>query len=217
MLAETTINYPYANLGDTPQAFTAIYQENCNIAIWRQSVPPALVDSLSRAVVDYAFPSLATIVEPEQAKDLILERYSDMTGVEAFADHVALVIDMYCCLFDLNAAGLRLKKLTGAMCPKFHVDHVPCRLVVTYCGVATQWLIEDNIDRTKLGIASAGLTDEQSGICLDHTMIEQMQAGDVALLKGEKWLNNEGRGLVHRSPSAALDSPRIVMTLDFAR
>lgn len=50
------------------------------------------------------------------------------------------MVDMFCCLFELKRAGLRLTVLDRAMCPRFHVDRVPCRLVTTYLGAATEWL-----------------------------------------------------------------------------
>jgi hypothetical protein len=46
--------------------------------------------------------------------------------------------------------------------------------------------------------------------------IQTLRAGDVALLKGESWENNEGAGLVHRSPAVKLGQQRLLLTLDFA-
>ena len=37
----------------------------------------------------------------------------------------------------------------------------------------------------------------------------------MALLKGELWANNEGAGLVHRSPQLPIGSRRLLITLDF--
>lgn len=42
-----------------------------------------------------------------------------------------------------------------------------------------------------------------------------MQPGHVALVKGERWLGNEGRGLIHRSPSLAPGQRRLLLTLDW--
>jgi len=38
------------------------------------------------------------------------------------------------------AAGTRITTLDRAMCPRFHVDRVPVRLIVTWGGPGTQWL-----------------------------------------------------------------------------
>ena len=39
----------------------------------------------------------------------------------------ALLVDMFTCLFDLPQAGFHMTVLDHVMCPRFHVDHVPCR------------------------------------------------------------------------------------------
>lgn len=101
------------------------------------------------------------------------------------------------------------------MCPRFHVDKVPCRLITTYYGIATQWLPQYLVDRTKLGAGCSGKTDEDSGLLLEPNAIQQLEAGQVALLKGENWLNNQNAGLVHRSPQPGEGEKRLLLTLDF--
>ena len=138
--------------------------------------------------------------------------YSDAT---ALSNDVAQLVDMFCYLFDLNHAGLRLTTLDRAMCPRFHVDRVPCRLVTTYQGCSTQWLPHQLIDRTKLGTGSNGLPDEHSGLYPNAEDVQQLTAGDVALLKGELWNERENFGLVHRSPTPEPGEKRLLLTLDF--
>jgi hypothetical protein len=101
------------------------------------------------------------------------------------------------------------------MCPRFHFDRIPCRLVTTYQGAATQWLNNDVIDRDKLGAGSQGKPDEESGLLNNLSDINQLTRGDVALLNGEHWYKNEGAGLVHRSPPVADGERRLLLTLDF--
>ena len=45
--------------------------------------------------------------------------------------------------------------------------------------------------------------------------IEQLDTGDVALLKGESWEGNDGAGIVHRSPYEKSKYQRLYMTIDF--
>ena len=122
---------------------------------------------------------------------------------------------MFCCLFDIKGVGLRISILERAMCPRFHVDKIPCRLITTYHGVATDWLLHDVIDRGKLGAGNQGKPDEQSGLFNSLSDINRLKKGDVALLKGEGWYNNNGAGLVHRSPPVAEGERRLLLTLDF--
>ena len=132
------------------------------------------------------------------------------------SEDIAELVDMFCCLFDLGRVGLRLTVLDKAMCPKFHVDKVPCRLVTTYQGSATDWLPHNKVDRSKLGHGSEGKPDEQSGLFSKMDDIQHLTAGDVALLKGESWEGNEGAGLVHRSPSLSAGESRLLLTLDMS-
>ena len=97
----------------------------------------------------------------------------------------------------------------------FHVDKIPCRLVTTYQGVATQWLNHSDVNRSKLGTGNLGKPDEESGLFKSLNNINQLKQGDVALLKGEYWDENEGAGLVHRSPAVAANEQRLLLTLDF--
>lgn len=134
---------------------------------------------------------------------------------DALSEDIALIVDMFCCLFDVKEAGLRLTRLESPMCPKFHFDRVPCRLVTTYTGRATEWLTNDVINRAKLGAGSLGQPDHLSGLYDSERLIRQMQPGDVALLKGSGWEGSENGGLVHRSPHVGQDERRLLLTLDF--
>ena len=54
-----------------------------------------------------------------------------------------------------------------------------------------------------------------SGLYDNAKHIKQLKSGDVALLKGELWQNNEGAGLIHRSPQLADNCRRLLLTIDF--
>jgi Protein of unknown function (DUF1826) len=125
---------------------------------------------------------------------------------------------MFSHLFELENVGLRFGMLDKAMCPKFHVDHVPCRLVCTYGGIGTEFLQDTFVNRAKLGSGSGGLSDDVSGLIKgDMDAISTMPAYGIGLLKGSKWEGNEQNGAVHRSPKLSEKSPRrLLLTLDFA-
>lgn len=124
-----------------------------------------------------------------------------------FLDDLGWLVEAFFCLTGARRIGLRLRVLDKPMCPRFHVDHVPLRLVTTYQGAASEWLDESGLDRRLLGGAQAEVVDEQ--------LIHSLSTGDVALLKGERWEGNEGAGLVHRSPRAEPGLARLLLTLDW--
>ena len=123
---------------------------------------------------------------------------------------------MFCYLFDLKRAGLRLTVLEQPMCPRFHVDNVPSRLVTTYQGIATEWLPHDLVDRSKLGPGSQGQPDQKSGLYKSEHDIRRLDCGDVALFKGERWEGNQNAGLMHRPPETFAGQSRLLLTLDFS-
>jgi hypothetical protein len=133
--------------------------------------------------------------------------FRDLEGHEGFIADLQWLVSAFACLLGARRVGLRLRVLDKAMCPRFHVDHVPVRLITTYAGIGSQWLKEGVMDREQLGQANA---EPQ-----DMAQIQQLQSGDVALLKGEKWHGNEGFGLIHRSPQPALGERRLLLTLDW--
>ena len=86
--------------------------------------------------------------------------------------------------------------------------------MTTYLGAGTEWLSHEAVDRSKLGTGSRGLPDHESGLFKAQSDIQQLNSGDVALLKGELWEGNEDAGLVYRSPGVADGDLRLLLTLD---
>ncbi|WP_394497329.1 DUF1826 domain-containing protein [Shewanella sp. ENK2] len=200
---------------DNPNVLTDIYREEVNIAIWQQELSHDVVSCAQRLVTEIPHLKAVMTVTPQESYQHLTEHLSLFENNHLICHQISLLVDMFCTLFELKRVGLRLTALDRAMCPKFHVDRVPSRLVCTFTGNTTQWLENNVIDRSKLGIGSQGLADEESGLLQSIEDINQLSVGDVALLKGEGWIDNEGGGLVHRSPSLTKDEKRLLLTLDF--
>jgi hypothetical protein len=202
-----------------PNILPEIYNAQTNIAIWHRTLTEKLTHGVTALINTPAIKPVELAVSPQDAyQKLISVLKVDDTNQEimqALCADMTLLVEMFCCLFDLKRAGLRLTVLDSPMCPRFHVDRIPCRLVTTYQGIATQWLEHRHVDRTKLGVGNLGKKDEESGLYNNSNHINQLNEGDVALLKGEYWDDNLGAGLVHRSPPVAANEPRLLLTLDF--
>jgi len=214
---EDILPAPYTSISrsNSHLSLTNIYQDDINIAIWQSAISSDLKSNA--ALLMQLLPNMKVVVTvtPQTTISALQENYAELAEYDALCQHLALLVDMFCTLFELKRVGLRLTVLNNAMCPKFHVDKVPCRLVTTLAGDATEWLPSNAVDKTKLGKGSLGLTDAESGIYQHEDDIQQLSVGDVALLKGEGWLNNENNGLVHRSPSIPVHEQRLLLTLDF--
>ena len=191
---------------------TEIYQPKYNISIWQRRLPTGMIDAINDMLQTRKPLTLVKRVTPSNVEEYIRDKLTGATCADALSKDVAMIVDMFCCLFDVEEAGLRLTTLDSAMCPKFHVDQIPCRLVTTYTGAATQWLEKNDIERSKLGIA--GVVNNLPNMHNSDLAVKQMHSGDVALLKGSGWQGNESMGLVHRSPALMLDERRLLLTLD---
>ena len=197
-----------------PAVLEHIYRDDAAIVIWRRELSQKL-QTAARFLLQNRALKLSITVMPQDALVAISAALDKPDKAMALSADAARLVDQFCRLFALSRARLSLSTLDRTMCPRFHVDRVPCRLVTTYQGPATEWLRHDAVDRTKLGLGNAGLADERSGLFAGKHAIQRLNCGDVALLKGELWRDYEGVGLVHRSPDADADRPRLFLSVNF--
>ena len=198
------------SFGGTPLALSDILNDGVNLAIWQRQLPLHIAE----------FGALLVALDEPLAESLVIELSSedavpnlqglasscrDLEGYDGFIADVSWLVSAFACLLGAKRIGVRLRLLDKAMCPRFHVDHVPVRLITTYAGIGSQWLREGVMDRRTLGQADAEPTER----------IEQIHCGEVALHKGTKWHGNEGHGLIHRSPALKTDERRLILTLDW--
>ncbi len=194
---------------------TRIYDKQVNLAVYERDISHEInqfVRYMLEYETDFAF---VKIIQPDQVKQELSKTLPKHFCRESFLEDLATICDMYAVLFDLEKIGFRLSVLTSAMCPRFHVDQIPCRLLSTYGDTGTEWLTEQNIDRNKLGRGNNGLPDNESGIYFDEEQICSLNPYDVALFKGESWPGNTDKGIVHRSPAITESNPRLLLSLDF--
>lgn len=204
----------YAVESTAPVVLSDIYDQQTNIVIWRRELSDTLKNSVMAFVASNPNFLTTMTVTPQSSLSSISRALGGVKQQE-LSENIAELVDMFCCLFELKRAGLRLAAIDRAMCPKFHTDKIPCRLVTTFQGIATEWLPHQAVKREKLGVGSKGQPDNQSGLYGQEHDIQQLKCGDVGLLKGELWEGNENAGLVHRSPALLEGQRRLLLTLDF--
>ena len=192
--------------GEAPKVLTEIFEDGVNLAVWQRRLPAQVEDfatlavSLGQSLADQRVLDVNEH-EPPQLPGLLQEA-ADLHGYEGFVADVMWLVSAYTCLVGARRVGLRLRVLQGAMCPRFHVDNVPLRLLTTYVGPGREWREEGATKRVGPHWAAAPVDN-----------IRVLQAGEVAVVKGEKWLGNEGAGLIHRSPAS--DQRRLLLSLDW--
>ena len=178
---------------------------------------------IERAAPDFPL-SIAELLEKEEDAELTFHRGQDPRLVPALldaqfdlraADGAAFYADLqftaerFLELTRARTIGVRLEKIANDNCRLFHIDHVPLRLISTYCGPATEWLRNEDVRRSGLGKGSDEL------VKVAGARVQRFQPGWIGILKGERYLGNRGRAIVHRSPSiAGSGKARLLLRMD---
>ena len=129
--------------------------------------------------------------------------FADIDGHGAFVAWLATLTNTFAALNGARRVGIRISHLRGPMCPRFHVDHVPSRVLVPLAGPGTEWIPD-----------AAVRTEADGRIAQDPpaAAVQQLATGSIGLFKGAAFGDGDVRGVAHRSPPG--DADRVLMTLD---
>ena len=130
----------------------------------------------------------------------------DADAHSALLDEIAEASEMLGELLHCERVGVRLKTLSAPMCPRFHVDHVPCRMLITLSGSGTEWIPNGDVDWDVFSDLDTMAPPLQA-----NRQIRQLTTGHWSLLKGGAW-NGRFGGVVHRSPHEV--GERLLLSLD---
>jgi hypothetical protein len=203
---------------DDPTDLVGIYDADVNLCVLNRLPSPTVAGFCERLLASpLKFETEVRIAGNETPGDgLLPEEARMLPGAADWLADLAWAVDIFRDLFEPEAVGLRLRILDKTMCPRFHVDFVPVRLVCTYGGVGTEWLPDEAVDRSKLGHGVSGKSDAESGLILDDGAIRRMPTYALGLMKGGHWQGRENGGAVHRSPRPTPAQPRrLLLTLDW--
>ncbi len=114
---------------------------------------------------------------------------------------MAQVSELFCDTLTSKTIDFCLS--TGRGCRRYHIDNVPKRLLVTYAGKGTEWIPDEAADRKAW---ASGAPNEK--IIKDPSKRKFMNTWDISIFRGGP------KGLLHRTPDAALNESSILMRLD---
>ena len=109
-------------------------------------------------------------------------------------------------LLGCPEVGIRVTTLRRPMCPRFHVDQVPCRMLITFLGPGTEWIPHDDVDAGQLDDRRTDVVPVRPG-----RTPQLLATGSWSLLKGGTW-DERFHGVVHRSPHYR--GERLLVSLD---
>ena len=192
-----------------------IFNRDINISIWKRNLNSNILHASEILLIKNSDLQFSELINKNFSIDFLIDKIGADEKLISFYEDIQYLTKLFCELFDIKDAWLRIDAIDKPMCPRFHADHLKCRLVTTYYGPGTQWLPNNLVNRNKLGHGNNGLADDISGLFSKKSDIENLDVGDIGLLKGEAWVNNEGLGLVHRSPHTDSNYKRLYVTIDF--
>lgn len=177
----------------TIDALAAILDPEVNLAIWeRPSVVP--VGSLN------GFGTIQLTTSVERAHAALTDAFTQQPQAAWHADiaaDIAALAASFAAIMALSHVVIRLERVVGDACKRWHADYVSVRLICTYRGSGTQ-LIERTIER-----ADAPPVETPRSLAL----------GAVGLFKGRILAGDQA--IVHRSPQiAGTGDERLLLVLD---
>lgn len=107
---------------------------------------------------------------------------------------------------DADRLAIRFERVTGSACKYFHIDYVQLRLIVTYAGPGTEYVLDGDADRKALG------SGDNRRIVPNRSRVRRVSRFAAAYFEGAA----TGRGVVHRSPPASRLRPRLLLVVDAA-
>jgi len=180
---------------------TEIFEPGVQVCSWQRDVDPGITAYLASLDQNQ---ELQAIEASSATKQPTLSRFPDGPGRNSLVEDLALLCEIVRELLGCSEAGLRLARVGRAMCPGWHIDRVGIRLVCTYQGPGTEWLDDQAVNRSEL----------QSDRVRASTLV-QATPGEIVLLKGALWQENDAFGAVHRSPEPGVSKTlRTLVTVD---
>jgi hypothetical protein len=174
---------------------------DCGIAIRQRSVDPVAQDQAATLAASEHLEVRLTPTSERLAQDVVsvlTPQCRALNEMKALLDDIQRLSGHFAALASTleapRSATLGLETLQDDGCRRFHVDRVRLRLLCTYLGPGTEWLIDDQVDRDAL---AAHRPNEE---ILRQGVPQGLEPFQVAILKGALYPGGAGCGQVHHSP-----------------
>lgn len=184
---------PALLMSSSQNVLPRIREPETDLTIWQRTLPDDLVRWISELPA-HLLPNgrvLARLRDMDSALGSIFHACGTPGGAmrTALKSDIMRLARIFARIADVPLVDLRIEAIDDDACKKFHRDSVPFRLLVTYRGPSTQWVLPCDAERA---IASQRDFDGP---------IKEIPIGSVALFRGA--LGAANRGVVHRSPPIA--------------
>lgn len=171
-----------------------------SLVIWQRQISSCIFDWLSD-ISPQNWPHGQVIARPDQLNTALLDLFgADLFEAEQFgaeqesaasAAHmlrqdITQLGQLYAAIAKSDQVDIRLKVIQHDACWKFHLDNVALRLVTTYIGASTQYVVPE--------LSKQALSEQKAY----NGPLENIPEQAVAIFKGSRSASDNG--IVHRSP-----------------
>ena len=187
------------------QGLAKIKEPGKELVIWNRALPLSFARWIDQLDTSH-FPDLRILVSPKDFKTAI-EPYLDNCGMPAGLMRASLSSDIhhlvgaYAEITGCDLVDVRLESVSDDACWKYHRDSVDTRLLTTYRGPTTEWVLPRYSEQA--------LRDQKN-----YTgPAESLGLHEVAVFKGSRAGSVDG--IVHRSPPiAGTELTRLLLCLN---
>ncbi|ESP93443.1 DUF1826 domain-containing protein [Pseudoalteromonas luteoviolacea] len=199
-------------IDESASVLSEIYDPNtalacyCTPSTWAKS--RAAVHYVKKSP-DHPFQYQGEISEElsEQVKNLFV----DTAHGDLLIEHIELMLRMFDALLEPKEIGLRILPCTYAMSPAFHSQNGIVRMLSTLGGSGERWLEHGFVEYYPLEKGQFTPAVKEPKECNVNTLCD----GDIALVKGKNWLDQEHNAVVCSSPLFDNDTAKLCVYIDY--
>ncbi|MDX2015928.1 MAG: DUF1826 domain-containing protein, partial [Myxococcaceae bacterium] len=141
----------HARRGGALDALVDIYEPALNLVTAPLDADASVLEVLTRAASEVPCFEFVKETSGAGALEHALPWFEGHAGGPAWLGLAQPLVGLFADLFEAERLGVRLTLADKPMCPRFHVDDVVCRLVVTLVGRGSEFLGEPDVRRKLLG------------------------------------------------------------------
>lgn len=215
-MTSSVLNHvPRAEPSTAPLPFDALLDSEANVACHERPLPSEIATALEKVAAGPLFAVKTTLYADAPDLSEHLEAVSDLRARAFLEADMTAMVRQFAAQLDRRHVQASLAVVTNDACRKYHVDHVTVRLICTYAGPGTEWLRDEDVERKNLARTDVEVDAANRSVLREGGSVRHCRAGDILLLKGERFEGNRGRGAVHRSPPIARQGlRRLVFKID---
>jgi len=205
-MVDTTLKFDNAAISNDANILQDIHIKTKNIAIYQRELEPLknMLDQITEQSVECR--ASGTIKEITTSLNTYFT--NELPEHKILLDDILNLLRLFEQVTKASSFRLLLATVNTNMCRKFHTDINDLRLLCTYAGPGTCWLPDEAVNQKAL--QKGGVNQE---IVADEKLIQQVQTGEVVLLKGA--LYPEASPILHRSPSIEKNGEkRLLLRID---